>query len=376
MRFGLGLVGRAELGGPSGAREPSRAGRAELSSFRRQSNPFASPKVIADAEKLCAGGLYEPRSLVNNVALAELGFIFSEQDEPKRRVVQQHLGEGPSGEIMISTADRKKLFKTKPSKGSTQARPPTLIAAPSAECVPLTKKRKGASSSRDAASASATKSQSPHLADFENPAFVNVAFPPNPLFLHGDYEPCQFLQGFVPHPDRKEIRATGSVDLTSALLRELGSAAMHVPELADRLGWYEADGIKGEEETLRLQRRVAKLEGEARASEHAHITAEAKARRLEEESEHVIQAFQASPAFEEAAFSRMDDLLKSWAQTPAGKQLLLEEGKANYALGLFRAQEVSLERFIEGKDLPEPCEDPEAFDSSLFYSDIEDAAED
>ncbi|VFQ68300.1 unnamed protein product [Cuscuta campestris] len=114
-----------------------------------------------------------------------------------------------------------------------------------------------------------------------------------------------------PSPDQREIRAAGSADLTSALLRELGSAAIRVPELANRLDWYEADRIKGEEKTLRLQECVANL-----------------------------------------------------------------EGKANYSLGLFRAQELLLERFKEGKDLPEPCEDPEAFDSSFYYSDSEDAAED
>ncbi|VFQ67760.1 unnamed protein product [Cuscuta campestris] len=188
---------------------------APLSSFRWRSKPFASSKAIADMDKLCLGGPYEPGSLVKTEALAELGFVSNDQDEPKHRVVQSQLEEGPSG-------------------------------------------------------------------------------------------------GHA-HP-----RAGGALGV-------------------------------------------------------ARIAAEEKARRLEEESEHAIEAFHTTPAFEEAALSRMDDLLKIWAQTPDGKRLLIKEGQANYSLGLHRAQEVLLERIRDGKELPKPCKNPEEFDSAIYYSEDEDA---
>ncbi|VFQ94787.1 unnamed protein product [Cuscuta campestris] len=67
-----------------------------LSSFCRRSKPFASSKAIADTDKLCSGGPYELGVLVNDEALAKLGFVFHDEDEPKRRVVQSQLEEGPS----------------------------------------------------------------------------------------------------------------------------------------------------------------------------------------------------------------------------------------------------------------------------------------
>ncbi|VFQ94477.1 unnamed protein product [Cuscuta campestris] len=155
---------------------------------------------------------------------------------------------------------------------------------------------------------------------------------------------------------------------------------MRAPELVERFEWYVVEKAKGEEELRRLQEHVAGLEGKladaeerARVVEQARIAAKEKARRLDEEAEHVIEAFQTSPAFDEAALSRMDDLLKIWAQTPAGQRLLLKEGQTNYSLGLQRAQEVLLERIRKGKELPKPCEDPEEFDSSIYYSEDEDA---
>ncbi|VFQ61514.1 unnamed protein product [Cuscuta campestris] len=230
-----------------------------LSSFRRRSKPFASSKAIADTDKLCSGGHYEPGVLVNDEALAKFGFVFHDEDEPKHR-------------------------------------------------------------------------------------------------------------SFIPPPDRMEISSAATQDLASTLLLELGSVAMRAPELVERFEWYVAEKAKGEEELRRLQEHMAGLEGKladaeerARVAELARIAAEEKARHLDEEAEHVIEAFQTSPAFEEAA------------QTPAGQRLLLKEGQANYSLGLQRAQEVLLERIRKGKELPKPCEDPEEFDSSIYYSEDEDA---
>ncbi|VFQ61143.1 unnamed protein product [Cuscuta campestris] len=292
---------------------------------------------------------------------------------------------------MISAADRKKLFKSKPRAESSQAQPPLPTPTPSAECTQPNKKLKDVCSAREAASLSRTKSTSSRSVDCGKKAFVKVAFPPKPSFLHGDYEPRRFLQSFIPSPDRIEICSAATEDLASTLMLELGSAAMRVPEMVELLEWYVADKVKGEEELQRLQGHVADLEGKlaeaeerARASEQARIAAEEKAyldglgcykaRHLEEESEHAIEAFQTSPAFEEAALSRMDNLLKIWAQTPDGKRLLIKEGQANYSLGLHRAQEVFLEQIRDGKELPKPCENPKEFDSSIYYSEDEDAA--
>ncbi|VFQ76328.1 unnamed protein product [Cuscuta campestris] len=345
-----------------------------LSSFRRRSKPFASSKAIADTDKLCSGGPYEPGVLVNDEALAKLGFVFHDEDEPKRRVVQSQLEEGPSGEIMLSAADRKKLFKSKARAESSQERPPLPTPAPSAEHAQARKKRKEVSSSAEGASLSGARSPPSRSVDCGNPAFVKVAFPLKPSFLHGDYEPRRFLQSFIPPPDRMEISSAAMQDLASTLLLELGSVAMRAPELVERFEWYVAEKAKGEEELRRLQERVAGLEGKLTdAEERARVAEQARIAAEEKEAEHVIEAFQTSPAFEEAALSRMDDLLKVWAQTPAGQRLLFKEGQANYSMGLHRAQEVLLERIRDGKELPKPCENPEEFDSSIYYSEGEDA---
>ncbi|VFQ93972.1 unnamed protein product [Cuscuta campestris] len=281
---------------------------------------------------------------------------------------------------MISAADRKKLFKSKARAESSQERPPLPTPALSAEHAQARKKRKEVSSSAEGASLSGARSPPSRSVDYGNLAFVKVAFPLKPSFLHGDYEPRRFLQSFIPPPDRMEISLAATQDLASTLLLELGSVAMRAPELVERFEWYVAEKAKGEEELRRLQEHVAGLEGKladaeerVRAAKQARAAAEEEARRLDGEAEHVIEAFQTSPAFEEAALSRMDDLLKIWAQTPAGQRLLFKEGQANYSLGLQRAQEVLLERIQKGKELPKPCENPEEFDSSIYYSEDEDA---
>ncbi|VFQ98117.1 unnamed protein product [Cuscuta campestris] len=341
---------------------------APLSSFRRRSKPFASSKAVADTDKLCSGGPYEPGVLVNDEALAKFGFVFHDEDEPKRRVVQSQLEEGPScflcsilwriyaplaicsrdsnlsltflaGEIMISAADQKKMFKSKLRAGSSQDRPPLPTPTPSAEHAQASKKRKDVCSAREGASLSGTRSPPSRSVDCGNPAFVKVAFPLKPSFLHGDYEPRRFLQSFIPPQDRMEIGSSAIEDLASTLMLEVGSVAMCIPELVERMEWYVAEKAKGEEELQRLQEHVAGLERKlddaeerARAAEQARVAAEEKARCLDEEAEHVIEAFQTSPAFEEAALSHMDNLLKVWAQTPDGQRLLLKEGQANYSM--------------------------------------------
>ncbi|VFQ84392.1 unnamed protein product [Cuscuta campestris] len=257
---------------------------APLSSFRRRSKPFASSKAVADTDMLCSGGPYEPGALVNDEALAKFGFVFHDEDEPKRRVVQSQLEEGPSGEIMISAADRKKLFKSKPRSESSQERPLLPTPTPSTERAQASKKRKDVCSATEGASLSGTRSPPSRSVDCGNPAFVKVAFPPNPSFLHGDYEPRRFLQSFIPPPDRMEICSSATEDLASTLKLEVGSVAMRIPELVERLERYVAEKAKGEGELQRLLEHMAGLEGKladaeerARASEQARLAAEEKA---------------------------------------------------------------------------------------------------
>ncbi|VFQ90800.1 unnamed protein product [Cuscuta campestris] len=311
-----------------------------LSSFRRRSKPFASSKAILDTDKLCSGGPYEPGVLVNDEALAKLGFVFHDEDEPKRQVVQSQLEEGPSVLEAPASLLRQIQIPRAPQVGSCWRR--GLRARQTARTGPL---------------------------------ILRV-----PRELLGGRGFAEQGESFIPPPDRMEISSAATRDLASTLLLELGSVAMRAPELVERFKWYVAEKAKGEEELRRLQEHVAGLEGKladaeerARFAEQARIAAEEKARRLDEEAEHVIEAFQTSPAFEEAALSRMDDLLKISAQTPAGQLLLFKEGQANYSLGLHRAQEVLLERIRNGKELPKPCENPEEVDSSIYYSEDEDA---
>ncbi|VFQ86526.1 unnamed protein product, partial [Cuscuta campestris] len=160
-----------------------------------------------------------------------------------------------------------------------------------------------------------------------------------------------------------EISSAASEDLASTLLLELGSIFIVV------VGGHARPRAGG---ALRVGE-LADAEERARASERARTAAEEKVRRLDEEAEHVVEAFQTSHEFEEAALARMDDLLKIWARTPVGQRFLFKEGQANYSMGLQRAQEVLLERIRDGKELPKPCENPEEFDSSIYYSEDEDA---
>ncbi|VFQ99315.1 unnamed protein product [Cuscuta campestris] len=275
---------------------------------------FLPCQLVSNSHRYLAGFLIRCREMGVRADLERLLTLF--------RVAKSSGSDGGSFaalcEIMISAADRKKLFKSKPRAESSQARPPLPTPTPSAECTQPNKKRKDVCSAREAASLSGMKSPSSRSVDCGNPTFVKVAFPPKPSFLHGDYEPRRFLQSFIPPPDRIEICSAATEDLASTLMLELGSAAMRVPELVERWEWYVADKVKGEEELQRLQGHVADLEGKlaeaeerARASKQACIAAEEKARRTEEDSKHAIEAFQASSAFEEAALSRMDDLLKS-----------------------------------------------------------------
>ncbi|VFQ93360.1 unnamed protein product [Cuscuta campestris] len=204
--------------------------------------------------------------------------------------------------------------------------------------------------------------------DCGNLAFVKVAFPLKPSFL---WEPRRFLQSFIPPPDRMEICSSATEDLAHP-----GTGAFparYLNKFAVVEGGHAHPGTGGVHGVV-CGREGQGRRGASEAAGQARIAAEEKARRLDEEAEHVIKAFQTSLAFEEAALSRMNNLLKVWAQTPNGQRLLLKEGQANYSMGLHRAQEVLLEWIRDGKELPKPCENPEEFDSSIYYSDDEDTA--
>ncbi|VFQ60873.1 unnamed protein product [Cuscuta campestris] len=96
--------------------------------------------------------------------------------------------------------------------------------------------------------------------------------------------------------------------------------------------------------------------------------AEEAARKARQEArDQAVAEFLASDAFQEEAFARMNDLLKAWGQTPEGKAFARSEGTSWYNLGLFRAQQVLSDRFLAGEDLPEPCDNPDELDTSIYY---------
>ncbi|VFQ69201.1 unnamed protein product [Cuscuta campestris] len=115
--------------------------------------------------------------------------------------------------------------------------------------------------------------------DCGNPAFVKVAFPLKPSFL---WEPRRFLQSFIPPPDRMEICLSATEDLASTLMLEVGSVAMRIPELVERMEWYVAEKAKGEEELRRLQEPAADFEGKLAEAEERAWDSEERARVVEQ----------------------------------------------------------------------------------------------
>ncbi|VFQ62015.1 unnamed protein product [Cuscuta campestris] len=283
-----------------------------LSSFRRRSACVTSNKMLEDIETLCQGGPFEVGSVVTNEALAELGFVFLSPEDTQRSIE-----EGPSGEIMLSSAERMKLMFPDAPSGNSQAppsggRPPTPPVKPTPETT-LKKKRKETASAADALQGS----ESPMMKDFGHPKYVKAAFPARVSFLDRDYNPETFLRSFTPPTDRAKIKDIDRETLASDAFHELGSAMMR---------------MAAKEQALQAEERVQQLAEEA-------------ARKARQEArDQAVAEFLASDAFQEEAFTRMNDLLKAWGQTPEGKAFARSEGTSWYNLGLFRAQQVLSDR--------------------------------
>ncbi|VFQ94505.1 unnamed protein product [Cuscuta campestris] len=304
-----------------------------LSSFRRRSAFINSDKMLEDVETLCRGGPFEVGSIVTNDALAALGFVFLSPQETQRSIE-----EGPSGEIMLSRAERMKLMFPDAASGSSRAptvagRPPTPPVKPTPEAAQK-KKRK------DTASATDT--------------------PP----------------GMTPPTDRAKIKDADREALASDMFHEMGSAMMRMVDMAQRLRLSEADRSRAYVEIADLNEALKVAKEQARQAEERAQRAEEQAQQVAEEAarqarqevrEHAVAEFLSSGAFQDEAFARMNDLLKAWGQTEEGKAFARSEGTQWYNLGLFLAQQVLSDRFLNGVDLPEPCDNPDEFDASIYY---------
>ncbi|VFQ95941.1 unnamed protein product [Cuscuta campestris] len=102
-----------------------------LSSLRLHSACVTSDKMLGDVETLCQGGPFEVGSLVTNEALAALGFVFLSPEDTQRSIE-----EGPSGEIMLSNAERVKLMF--PDASSNNSQVPASGSRPLTPLVKLT----------------------------------------------------------------------------------------------------------------------------------------------------------------------------------------------------------------------------------------------
>ncbi|VFQ86942.1 unnamed protein product [Cuscuta campestris] len=303
-----------------------------LCSFRRRSACVTSNKMLEDVETLCRVGPFEVGSLVRNEALAVLGFVF-----PSPEDTQRSIEEGPSGEIMLSNAERVKLMFPDASSNSSQApassaRPPTPPVKPTFEMAQK-KKRKETTSAAEAPQGS----ESPMMKDFGNPKYVKAAFPTRVSFLDGDYDPETFLHSFTPPTDRAKIKDLDRETLASASFHELGSAMMCMVDMSQRQRVSEDGRTRAYIEIADLNESLKAAKEQARqAEEHAQQLAEKAARKARQEGrDQAMAEFISSGAFQEEAFARMNDLLKAWGQTPEGKAFARSKGTSWYNLGLF-----------------------------------------
>ncbi|VFR02775.1 unnamed protein product [Cuscuta campestris] len=335
-----------------------------LSSFCRRSACVTSDKMLEDVETLCREGPFEVGSLVTNEALAALGFVFLSPEDTQRSIE-----EGPSGEIMLSNAERVKLMFPDAPSGNSQAptsggRPPTPPVKPTPETAQK-KKRKETASAADASQGS----ESPMMKDFGHLKYVKAAFPARVSFLDRDYDPETILRSFTPPTDRAKIKDIDRETLASDTFHELGSAMMRMVDMSQRLRASEDDRSMAYVEIADLSEALKAAKEQARqAEERAQQLAEGAARKARQEArDQAVAKFISSGAFQDEAFARMNDLLKAWGQTPEGKAFACSEGTSWYNLGLFRAQQVLSDRFLVGIDFPEPCDNPGEFDTSIYY---------
>ncbi|VFQ84453.1 unnamed protein product [Cuscuta campestris] len=231
----------------------------------------------------------------------------------------------PFREIMLSSAERMKLMFPDAPSGNSQAppsgsRPPTPPVKPTPETAQK-KKRKETASAAEALQGS----ESPMMKDFGHPKYVKAAFP--------------------------------------------ARAMMRMVDMIQRLRASEDDRSRAYVEIANLNEALKAAKEQARqAEERAQQLAEDAAHKARQEArDQAVAEFLASDAFQEEAFTRMNDLLKAWGQTHEGKAFARSEGTSWYNLGLFRAQQVLSERFLAGEDFPEPCDIPDELDTSIYY---------
>ncbi|VFQ70676.1 unnamed protein product [Cuscuta campestris] len=153
-------------------------------------------------------------------------------------------------------------------------------------------------------------------------------------------------------------------------------AMMRMVDITQRLRICEADRSRAYVEIADLNEALKVAKEQARqAEERAQQLAEEAARQARNEArEQAVAEFISSGAFQDEAFARMNDLLKAWGQTDAGRAFAHSEGTQWYNLGLFRAQQVLSDRFLNGEDFPEPCDNPDELDTSIYYPSGGDAA--
>ncbi|VFQ95942.1 unnamed protein product [Cuscuta campestris] len=146
-------------------------------------------------------------------------------------------------------------------------------------------------------------------------------------------------------------------------------AMMRMVDISQRLRVSEDDQTRGYVEIADLNESLKAAKEQFRqAEEQAQQLAEKAARKARQEGrDQAVAEFISSGAFQEEAFARMNDLLKAWGQTPEGKAFARSEVTSWYNLGLFRAQQVLSDRFLAGEDFPEPCDNPDEFDTSIYY---------
>ncbi|VFQ60863.1 unnamed protein product [Cuscuta campestris] len=294
-----------------------------LNSFRLRSACVTSDKMLEDVETLCQGGPFEVGSVVTNEALAALGFVFlSPEDTPRS------IEEGPSGEIMLSSAERMKLMFPDALSGNSQAhtsggRPPTPPVKPTPETAQK-KKRKETALAADALQGS----ESPMMKDFGHPKYVKAAFPTRVSFLDRDYDPETFLCSFTPPTDRAKIKDIDRETLASDTFHELGSAMMRMVDMSQRLRASEDDRSRAYVEIADLNEALKAAKEQARqAEERAQQLAEEAARKARQEArDQAVAEFISSGVFQDEAFAHMNDLLKAWGQTPERKAFARSEG--------------------------------------------------
>ncbi|VFQ70938.1 unnamed protein product [Cuscuta campestris] len=285
--------------------------------------------MLKDVETLCRGGPFEVGSTVTNEALAALGFVFLSPEDNQRSIE-----EGPSGEIMLSNAERVKLMFTDAPSGNSQAptsggRPPTPPVKPTSEPAQK-KKRKETPSVEDAPQGS----KSPMMKDFGHPKYVKAAFPARVSFLDRDYDPETFLRSFTPPTDRAKIKDIDRETLASDTFHELDSAMMRMVDMSERLRVSEDDRSRAYVEIDDLNEALKAAKEQARqAEERAQQLVEEAARQARQEArEQAVVEFISSGAFQDEAFAHMNDLLKAWGQTDEGKDFARSEGTSCLAM--------------------------------------------